>query len=480
MSFCPGCGARLPDSARFCPGCGAPVAAPTVAPPDGEPPVAPPGRPVVPFTVPPWLGADWTVAAVCAFGCLLALFAAGGLHGALLGFTALGAEGIGLGAIAGAYLPFVALGGDTVTVVNNASDGVFLAGSALLVSWMAVPGYVTWRGLRFGLSRTRGPAAGRAFVAKVALLLATGFGIAGGLAGTARPEGRFGDGGFRVSADAGAGEAGFWLVMLVLVLGAVLLRKCGPSLGQSFEAGRRVEAWARTWGRLVLRGGLAWGVVAVVIGGALAVAAVVAAAGTAERVLVVEAAPAVVVNAGVAGAAVASGASVDTTAALVDLPFDVRRGDRALSLFHFDFPPDEGSGPAPLYVFPALLLAPAVVAATTWRALAASRPPGEQEAMRVAFAVSGGFVAAAWLGSILAPLAVAGGARGDEVEILRSAVARPSVGGTVGLALVWALVASLGSALVWLNRQARPESPAPAPPPPDPPPPELWPPAPAP
>jgi hypothetical protein len=451
---------------------------------------------VVPFTVPPWLGADWTLAAVCAFGCLLALFAAGALHGAVLGFTALGAEGIGLGAIAGASLPFVALGGDTVTVVNNASDGVFLAGSALLASWMAVPGYVSWRGLRLGLARTRGPAAGRAFVVKVALLLATGFGIAGGLSGTARPEGRFDGDGFRVAADVGAGEAGFWLVALVLVLGAVLLRRGGPSLGESFEAGRRVEAWARTWGRLVLRGGLAWGAVAVVVGAALAVAAVVAADDTTERVLVVEAAPAVVVNAGVAGAAVASGASVDTTASLVDLPFNVRRGDRALSLFHFDFPPDDDSGPAPLYVFPVLLLAPAAVAATTWRALAASRPPGEQEAMRVAFAVSGGFVAAAWFGSILAPLAVAGGARGDEVEILRSAVARPSVGGTVGLALVWALVASLGSALVWLNRQARPapppvppppappepppEPPAPAPPPPEAPAPDPWPPAPAP
>jgi hypothetical protein len=170
----------------------------------------------------------------------------------------------------------------------------------------------------------------------------------------------------------------------------------------------------------------------------------------------------VVVNAGVAGAAVASGASVDTTAGLVDLPFSVGRGDRPLSLFHFDFPPDDDSGPAPLYVFPVLLLAPAAVAVTTWRALAASRPPGEQEAMRVAFAVSGGFIVAAWLGSILAPLAAAGGARGDDVEILRSAVARPSVGGTVGLALVWALSASLATALAWLNRQATSE---PTPPP---------------
>ncbi|MGH8973767.1 MAG: zinc ribbon domain-containing protein, partial [Acidimicrobiia bacterium] len=257
MSFCPGCGARLPGEARFCPGCGAPVSAP-VPPPDAGPP-SPAARPVVPFTLPPWLGADWTLAAMCAFGCLLALFAAGALHGALMGFTALGGTGVGLGAIAGAYLPFVALGGDTVAVVSNAGDGVVLAGSALLVSWLAVPVFIGWRALRFGLARTRGGAAGWAFVAKLAFLAAVGFGIAGGLAGTDRPDRGFGDGGFSVAADVGAGEAGFWLVVLVLVLGAVTVHRGGPPLAESFEAGRRLEAWARTWGRLVLRGGLAWG-----------------------------------------------------------------------------------------------------------------------------------------------------------------------------------------------------------------------------
>lgn len=240
------------------------------------------------------------------------------------------------------------------------------------------------------------------------------------------------------------------------------------------------------------RGGLAWGALAVAAGVGLTVAGVVVADGTAERILAIEAAPAVVVNAGVAGAAVASGATVDTTASLIDLPFNVDRGG-SLSLFHFDFPPNDDSGPAPVYLFPLLLLAPAAVAVTTWRALAASRPPGEQEALRVAFAVSGGFVVAAWFGSTLAPLAVSGGARGGDTQILRSAVARPSVGGTVGLALVWALAASLAAALAWHNRtKASPEPPpeppepaasgppAPAPPAPPAPPPASGPPAPGP
>ena len=87
--------------------------------------------------------------------------------------------------------------------------------------------------------------------------------------------------------------------------------------------------------------------------------------------------------------------------------------------------------------------------------------------LRVAFAVTAGFVLAAWLGSTLAPLAGTGGARGDGTEILRAAVARPSVGATVGLALVWALAASLATALIWSNRQAAPPTP---PTPPEPPP----------
>jgi hypothetical protein len=423
------------------------------------------------------LTADWTLAAVCAFAFLVAVFAAGALHGALMGLTALGAGGIGLGAIAGAYIPFVALGGDTVAIVNNGGDAVILAGSSLLVTWLAVPVFFGRRVLRFGHARTRGTAAAWAFVAKLALLLGVGFGIAGGLAGTADPERGFGDGGFRVAANVGAGEAGFWLVVLVLVLGAVSLRRSpgargipgeAAPTGREPDAWRSARSWGLTWGRLVLWGGLAWAAVALAAGVGLTVAAVIAAEGAEERVLAVEAAPAVVVNAGVAGAAVASGASVDSTATLVDLPFEVDEGDRPLSLFHFAFPPDEESGPAPLYVFPVLLLAPAAVAVTTWRALQASRPPGEQEMLRVALAITGGFVLAAWLGSTLAPLAVAGGARGGGTEIFRSAVARPSVGAAVGLALVWALAASLVTALAWSNRQGAP-APAPSAPPPEPP-----------
>lgn len=468
MSFCPGCGARLPEQARFCPGCGIPAGAPPPADPDGPAPAPTPPGPLG-VSAPPWLTADWTLAAVCAFAFLLAVFAAGALHGALMGFTALGGGGIGLGAIAGAYIPFVALGGDTVAIVNNGGDSVYLSGSALLVTWLAVPVFFGRRVLRFGHARTRGTAAAWAFVAKLALLLGVGFGVAGGLAGTADPGRAFDDGGFRVAADVGAGEAGFWLVVLVLVLGAVSLRRSLAPPGRDLDAWRQVRSWGLTWGRVVLWGGLAWAGVALAAGVGLTVAAVVAADGTEERLLAVEAAPAVVVNAGVAGAAVASGASVDTTSALVNLPVNIEDADGSLSLFRFGFPPDDESGPAPLYVFPVLLLAPVAVVLTTWRALQASSPPGEQEVLRVALAVTGGFVLAAWLGSVLAPLGNAGGARGGGTEIVRVAGARPSVGGTVGLALVWALAASLATALAWWNRRAAaaaepsPSSPAPSP-----------------
>jgi len=478
MSFCPGCGARLPELARFCPGCGIPLGAapPTEPGGPGSPPVAetprPPGPPgPLSVSAPPWLTADWTLAAVCAFAFLLAVFAAGALHGALMGFTALGGGGIGIGALTGAYLPFIALGGHTVAMVNNGEDALYLSGSALLVTWLTIPVFVGRRVLRFGHARTRGTAAAWAFVAKLALLLGVGFGVAGGLGGTADPERAFDEEGFRVFADVGAGEAGFWLVVLVLVLGAVSLRPSLAAAGRDLDAWRQVRSWGLTWGRVILWGGLAWAGVALAAGVGLTVAAVVAAGGTEERLLAVEAAPALLVNAGVAGAAVASGASVETTSALVDPPVNIEAVDGALSLFRFGFPPDEGSGPAPLYVFPVLLLAPAAVVLTTWRALQAARPPGEQEVLRVAFAISGGFVLAAWLGSVLAPLGHAGGARGGDTEIVRVAGALPSVGGVVGLALVWALAASLVTALVWWRRAAAVVAP---PAPPEAPPPSLF------
>ncbi|MGH9035621.1 MAG: hypothetical protein ACRD0O_07630 [Acidimicrobiia bacterium] len=476
MSFCPDCGARLPEQGRFCPGCGIPVGAapptaaegPGPAPVGGTPPPPGPSPGPLSVTAPPWLTADWTLAAVCAFAFLLAVFAVGALHGAVMGLTALGGGGIGLGAIAGVYIPFVALGGNTVAIVNNGGDSLSLSGSALLVTWLAVPVLFGRRVLRFGHARTRGTAAAGAFVAKLALLVGVGFGVAGGLAGTADPERFFdNDEGFRVVADVGAGEAGFWLVVLLLVLGAVSLRRSLAPAGRDLDAWRQVRGWGLTWGRVGLRGALAWAGVALVAGVGLTVAAVVAADGTEERLLAVEVAPAVVVNAGVAGTAVASGASVETTSALVDLPVDLEDVDGSLSLFRFGFPPDGESGPAPLYIFPVLLLAPVAVVLTTWRALQASRPPGEQEVLRVALAVTGGFVLAAWLGSVLAPLGHAGGARGGDTEIVRVAGAAPSVGGTVGLALVWALAASLATALAWWKRRAAAAAPLGPPAPPE-------------
>lgn len=448
MSFCPSCGGGLPAEAKFCPACGQPV---------DRPPVSP----AVPL--PPWVRSDWSLAAVCAFAFLVALFAAGGFHGAVLGVTALGVDGLGLGLIAGAYIPFAALGGDTTVAVAHGEDGLFLAGSALMVAWLAVPAVIGARAVRFGQARTAGAAAAWAFVAKLALLSGVGFGVAGGLGGTSDPPLDFTGEGFRVAADVGAGEAAFWLVVGLGILGARMLRRQGIALlaGVPGDIGRRVSRWSRSWGRMVLRGAGAWAVLAGSLGVAVSAGAVVAADGTTERLLALEAAPALVANAGVAGAAVASGASLDTTAALVDLPFDVREADRSLSLFHFDLPPDDDSGPAPLYLFPTLLLAPAVVAVATWRALSASHPPGEQEAFRVAFAMSAGFVLTAWVAAGLAPLVVSGGAVDSGTDIVRSAAARPSVGATAGLALVWGLAASLATALAWVNRR-----PAGGPPPP--------------
>lgn len=60
------------------------------------------------IALPVWVTSDWTLAVLAAFVFLGGVFAAGAVHGALLGLTAHGLDAIGLGAIAGAYIPFAA------------------------------------------------------------------------------------------------------------------------------------------------------------------------------------------------------------------------------------------------------------------------------------------------------------------------------------------------------------------------------------
>ena len=461
MSLCPVCGGQLPNGARFCPVCGTAVV--PQPGPEPEPPVEPPIFPS--FALPPWARADWPLAVLAAFLFVVLVAATGALYGMVLAVTAHGLHGAGFGALAGPFLGIAAFGGDTGVSVHNGADGLFFTLSGgLMPTLLIVPAVIGAAVLRFALKRLTagGPAAVRAFAVKFALVGGVGLGIAGAVAGTGPGESPISGGGFGLVADVGAGEAGFWAVVGLLGVGAFVLRRRGlPLLGGAFPehwANHRVLVRLRT----ALVGVAAYVALAATLGVGLAAAAAVNGNSGRERILAVEAAPALLGNVGVAGAAVATGASLRThgplRSAVPGLPVPAPQGH--LSLLHFGFPPGPNAGTAPAFLFLALLLAPAAVAGATRWALERAGPVGEQEALRVGFAVTAGFALAAWFGAVAAPLAAAGGAYGPDTDlpIFRAAAGRPSVGAVLALAVLWGLIGSMATAMAWVARQ-RPSRP---------------------
>jgi len=465
VSSCSVCGGQLPDGALFCPACGNVVLPkPAESEPESGPPAEPPFFPR--FAVPPWATADWSLAVLAGFLFVVLLGAAGSLYGMVLAVTAHGLHGAGFGALAGPFLGIAAFGGDTVVSVHNGADGIFFSLSGGLVPTLLVaPAVLGAAVLRFALKRVTagGPAAVRAFAVKFALVAGIGLGIAGAVAGTGPGETPISGGGFGLVADVGAGEAGFWAVLGLLGVGAFVLRRRGLRL-----LGAAVpEEWAhhrpRVWVRTALLGAAAYGGLAAVLGVGLVAAAAVNGNSVRERILAVEAAPALLGNVGVAGAAVAGGASVRAHGPLPSnipgLPAPALQGH--LSLLHFGFPPGPNAGTAPVFLFLALALAPLAVAGATRLALDRARPEGERDALRVGYTVTAGFALAAWFAAAAAPLDAAGGAFGPDTDlpIVRAVAARPSVGAVLALAVLWGLIGSLATAMAWVARH-RPAPPA--------------------
>src|SRR5581483_11067103 len=138
------------------------------------------------------------------------------------------------------------------------------------------------------------------------------------------------------------------------------------------------------------------------------------------------------------------------------------------SLFHFGLPARPDSGAAPAWLMVALIVAPALVAATAWRRLERDRPADEQRALAIGAVTAAGFAGAAWLGALVGRVALVaavgrprgplGGAGPQIVGHLGAGrlgavgtvlVLRPNPASVLGLALLWSLAAGLGTAFAW-------------------------------
>jgi hypothetical protein len=371
------------------------------------------------------------------------------LYGVVLALAASGrASAVGPGAGLGSFLSFSWLGA-AVRASTTGTDRVLAFETRFLpLAGVLVPAGVTWAVLRYCRPRLRRPEAAVAFVAKVSVAVAL---VAVVLArvtstGPRGPNAAAGvSGGLASRVD--AGPAGLFALLVVGLAGAGFLAREGtvstgvrplPVLATAVFAG--IRAWA----------------LAVVFMTALTVSAAIAAAdsGT-ERVLLLLALPLMGLNLGVQGVTVAMGAAVRLVAVG---PAEVGGipppGAGHLSLLHFGFPPEPGAGAAPAVAFALLALAPALVAWSLGRELRRRPPAEEQDALAAGFAAAGGFAAAALAGAVASALWLAAAAS-DLARPGGMLVARPSVVGTVGVALVWGLVGGLGAAL-FLNRGRSP------------------------
>jgi hypothetical protein len=167
------------------------------------------------------------------------------------------------------------------------------------------------------------------------------------------------------------------------------------------------------------------------------------------------------------------------------------------SLFHYGLPAGPDAGAAPGWLFVALVLAPAAVAAAVWRRLERDRPADEQGALAVGAATAVGFAATAWLAALIGRIVLLAAvtvprdglgsalqftplpAQAGRVSVGTLVALRPNPAAVLGLGLLWGLAGGLGAAFLWASRhnarwQISGAAPAagPAPPPPPPPGPE--------
>src|SRR5205085_2636093 len=123
---------------------------------------------------------------------------------------------------------------------------------------------------------------------------------------------------------------------------------------------------------------------------------------------------------------------------------------------------------APFWLFAALVLAPAAVAAVVWRRLQGTRPTDEQAALKIGALTGAGFAATAWLAALVGRITVLGAAGrmtggwfGYAPQTIAHfgpgqsgvlVVLRPNPMAVLGLGLLWGVVGGLGAAFLWASR----------------------------
>lgn len=467
MALCQRCAGELPVAARFCPACGRPVE------PEMGPPAPPPAAPIWSgVRLPGWATADWALVGLGVAVLLGFLFAASTLLGAAAAVAVAGDfKAAPCGAAVGPHLAFVAFGARAAAACGS-EHGVAFALGFLPLPWALVGGLAPDAALRFASHRLPDDSARRAaYAGKLAVACGVVLGLLAGIVAQGDPSNR----GSGFASSLNGGEVWFYTTVLILFWAWIALRRRGVRAGTSVSAritggdepGEPGTAGNSTGGAAAMRrlrpaareGALLFAALAALLAVVGLVAGLVVTDGVHERIGLLFGFPIVGFSFG---------------AALLDAAMGAALGGVGghTSLVRFGMPAGADAGAAPVWVYVAVLLAPAAVAATVWRRLERDRPAEEQGALAVGAATAVGFAAAAWLAALVGRIVVLAGVSridgmsgsgifpgspppglADARETAGALVAlRPNPAAVLGLALLWGLIGGLGAAFLWASR----------------------------
>jgi hypothetical protein len=444
-------------TARFCPACGRPVE------PEFGPPAPPRVRPLLAdLRLPGWATTDWPLVGLGVALMLVLLFGVSAVVGLVAAAAVAGdLEAAPCGAAVGAHLAFTAFGA-RMFAGCGAEHGSALALAFLPLPWAVVGGFAVEAARRFAWRRLPDVRTRRvAYAAKLALAFGVALGLIAGLVARGDPVRR----GSGFASSLNGGEVWFYSSVLTWVWAWLSLRRQGLRVFPARVAGRGGADGdpgrpgpVERFGRRAAEGAGAFAALAAGLAVLGLVFALVVVDSGHERIGVLFGFPVVGFSVGAALADAAMGAALGGLATHT-------------SLLHFGLPAGRTAAAAP-WLFPALLLAPGLVAATVWRRLERERPGEEQAALAIGAATGVGFALAAWLAALvgrivlLATVTFRGGWFGYSPQVpavelppfnttgtIGSFLAlRPNPAAVLSLALLWGLAGGLGAAFGWASR----------------------------